>query len=64
MIYWNWRAKPDLLLNISLENIIKRQRVRERILFTTSRAQMDLYGTETLRTVLPPVFRVQLRKTF
>jgi len=64
MIYWNWRAKPDLLLNISLENIVKRQRVRERILFTTSRAVMDLNSTETLRTVMPPVFRVQLRKTF
>jgi outer membrane receptor protein involved in Fe transport len=63
--YWNWRARPDLLFNLSAENVIfKRERWRERTIFTTSRAAGDFSGSEILRTVNQPTYRLQIRKTF
>ena len=64
-LYWNWQAQPDLLVNLSIENaLFKRERLRVRTLFGTSRAVADFSGSEMLRTVARPTIRLQLRKTF
>ena len=63
--YWKWQARPDLLFNLSAENVIfKRERWRERTIFTTSRAVGDFSGSEILRIVSRPTYRLQIRKTF
>jgi outer membrane receptor protein involved in Fe transport len=64
VIYWSWQALPDFQVRITAENPLRRERVRERMLFTTSRAVADFSGRETLRTASYPVFRLLLRKTF
>ena len=63
--YWNWRALPDLQLNLSAENVgFKRERFRERTIYATTRAVGDFSGSEMLRTVGSPAYRLQIRKTF
>jgi len=64
VIYWSWQVLPDFQLRLTAENPLRRERVRERILFTSTRAVADLSGRETLRTASYPVFRLFLRKTF
>jgi len=64
VIYWSWQARPDFQLRLTAENPLRRERVRNRTLFTTSRAVADFSGSETLRTASYPVFRLLLRKTF
>ena len=64
VVYWSWQARPDFQIRLQAENPIRRERVRDRMLFTTSRAVADFAGSEALRTASYPVFRLQLRKTF
>jgi len=64
VLYWSWQARPDFQIRLTAENPIRRERVRDRVLFTTSRATADLSGKEMLRTASYPVFRLMLRKTF
>jgi hypothetical protein len=62
---WNWQALPELQLNFSAENMFfKRERLRERTLYATSRAVADFSGSEILRTVGRPTYRLQIRRTF
>ncbi len=64
-LYWKWQAQPDLELSFTAENVFfKRERTRERTLYTTSRAVADFSGSETLKLVTARAFRIQLRKTF
>ena len=63
VVYWSWQARPDFQVRLTAENPIRRERVRDRMLFTTSRAVADFAGSEALRTASYPVFRLQMRKT-
>ena len=64
VISWTWQARPDFQIRFQAENPLRRERVRERTLYTTSRAVGDLSSSETQRTTSRPVFRLTLRKTF
>jgi outer membrane receptor protein involved in Fe transport len=64
VVYWSWQARPDFQVRLTAENPIRRERVRDRMLFTTSRAVADFSGSEVLRTASYPNFRLQMRKTF
>ena len=64
VVSWTWQARPDFQIRFQAENPLRRERVRERTLYTTSRAVGDLSSSETQRTTSRPVFRLTLRKTF
>ena len=63
-INWQYRPRPDLLLMLQWENFFSRERRRERVIYSGSRARGIVASSEQRSAEMEPFIMFRMRKSF